>query len=140
MKTVILHTESQTTIQTTGTLSADGFTCKTLELGWNNNENNISCIPAGEYPVKWTRSNRLSKAAGHDVFTYEILNVPDRGGIRIHSANFASQLLGCVALGKSFSDMNNDGQLDVVSSRLTVDAFSAFMNYNDFKLIVIRPS
>ena len=76
--------------QTLGTLTVikdDGqlFVCKTLELPWKENKNNVSCIPKGTYLCKYTRSNRISAEKKKDVFTYEVLNVPNRAGIRIHS-------------------------------------------------------
>lgn len=140
MKTAILHTEQQDKTQTLGNLSTDNFTCKTIERGWNDNQNDISCIPAGEYLCKYTRSNRLSQVAGHDVFTYEVLNVPNRAGIRIHAANYSSQLRGCISPGASFSDINKDGLKDVTDSRNTLAKFEQAMNHEDFKLIVIRPA
>ena len=110
------------------------FVCKTLELGWHDNANDVSCIPTGRYPCKWTRSNRLSKVAGHDVFTYEVLNVKDRAGIRIHSANYFYQLKGCIAFGDAYKDINVDGELDVVHSGATVGQFNAKMATRDFTL------
>lgn len=110
------------------------FKCNTLELPWKNNEPQISCIPDGIYLCKWTRSNRLSKVSGHDVYTYEIMNVPGRAGIRIHSANYFFQLLGCIALGDSLKDLNMDQQLDVVHSGATVKKFAEIMEYKDFML------
>lgn len=53
--------------------------------------NESCCIPEGVYPVIWSYSNRLK----HN--TFEILNVPNRSGIRIHPANVISELLGCIA-------------------------------------------
>lgn len=113
------------------------FHAKTLELGWHNNASNISCIPAGSYTCKWTRSNRLSNEAGKDVFTYEVLGVPNRAGIRMHSANYFFQLKGCIALGSIFKDLNADTELDVVHSGDTMKEFSELMNKKDFRLIVI---
>lgn len=112
------------------------FVCKTLELGWKDNQNNISCIPVGEYLCAWTRSNRLSKKHGYDFFTYEVLNVPNRSGIRIHSANYFFQLLGCIALGDTHKDINSDGQLDVIHSGNTINDFNSLFNKQDFKLII----
>lgn len=121
--------------QTTGDLSAlnNGatFACKTLELKWLNNEKNVSCIPAGSYLCKKTFSPKFLK------FTYEILNVPNRSGIRIHSANKSSELLGCIALGSSYQDINNDGLTDIIVSRDTVKSFEQFMQDKDFTLIII---
>ena len=127
--------------QTLGTLTVQNtkelFVCKTLELGWHDNANNTSCIPEGEYNCKWTRSNRLSTAAGHDVFTYEVLNVPNRSGIRIHSANYFYQLLGCIALGDAHKDINADGNLDAIHSGNTVAKFAEVMGYQEFRLKVV---
>jgi hypothetical protein len=123
--------------QTLGVLVCETFTCKTLELRWSNNESNKSCIPTGVYIVKYTRSNRLSKVHGKDFFTYEIQGVKDRAGIRIHSANYFFQLLGCIALGDELKDINLDSQLDVVHSGATIKKFEEFMNYEDFELTIV---
>jgi hypothetical protein len=140
MKEVTLKRFSDDTKQTLGVLSFikdDGqlFVCKTLELPWKNNQSNVSCIPAGSYTCKYTRSNRMSKP-GHDVFTYEVLSVPDRAGIRIHSANFFSQLLGCIALGDAHQDINNDNEQDVIHSGVTIASFENILQKQDFKLVV----
>jgi len=141
MKEITLKRFSDDTKQTLGILSFikdDGqlFVCKTLELPWKDNMNNVSCIPVGNYVCKYTRSNRMSKQKGHDVFTYEVLNVPNRAGIRIHSANFFFDLLGCIALGDAHEDINHDSEKDVVHSGITISAFENHMGKQDFKLIV----
>lgn len=82
----------------------------TLELPWKNNQKNISCIPKGTYKVITTYSNRFKKNL------WEVLNVPNRSGIRIHAANFAYQLEGCIALGMYATDINKDGVMDIASS------------------------
>lgn len=127
--------------QTLGTLTVildkELFVCKSLELPWEDNKNNISCIPKGSYLAMYTRSNRLSGAAGHDVFTYEVMNVPGRAGIRIHSANYFFQLLGCIAMGDALKDINIDGELDVIHSGATVGKFNELMNKEDFMLHVL---
>lgn len=124
--------------QTLGILTTDGFECKTLELADKNNASRISCIPVGKYTVIWTKSPLFSKNAGHDVYTYEIQNVPNRGGIRIHSANFFFQLLGCVALGDMLKDINMDGELDVIHSGATLEKFHQVMNKESFELEIIK--
>lgn len=124
--------------QTLGVLTVDGFTCKTLELPDKNNASRISCIPVGKYICKYTKSPLFSKNAGKDVFTYAILNVPNRAGIRIHSANYARQLLGCIALGSEHKDLNIDGQLDVIHSGDTMRKFEDFMNKEDFELEIVK--
>ena len=139
MKTVKINRFPSDKKQTLGNLMILDleFTCKTLELTWKDNLNSVSCIPVGSYLCRWTRSNRLSKEAGHSVFTYEVIDVPGRSGIRIHSANFFFQLLGCIALGDAHKDINIDQQLDVVHSGKTVKKFNELMNKEDFLLEIV---
>lgn len=141
--------------QTLGVMNVDngGFVSKSLELPWKNNDNNISCIPIGKYTCKYTRSPRMSvehltrwlkKNVGKteadcpesekNVYTYEIMNVPKRGGVRIHSANYFHQLRGCIALGNAAKDMDMDGCDDISHSGQTIKAFEKYMNYEDFEL------
>lgn len=143
MNTVNIFRFIDNTKQSLGNLTVDYnlFEAKTLELPWKENQHNISCIPVNDesnpfYICKWTRSNRLSILAGHDVFTYEVINVPDRDGIRLHSANYFFQLLGCIALGDVLKDINIDGQLDTEHSGNTIKKLNELMNKQDFKLII----
>ena len=138
MKKVILTRTSGNDKQTLGVLTTDGFTCKSLELPDKNNASRVSCIPLGTYVCKYTKSPLFSKNAGKDVFTYAVLNVPKRAGIRIHSANYARQLLGCVALGSAHKDLDIDGQLDVIHSGDTMRKFEDVMNREDFELTIIK--
>lgn len=126
--------------QTLGVVSflngSEIWMCKSLELAWKDNLPNVSCIPKGEYVCKYTRSNRFSKLKGYDYFTYEVLNVPARAGIRIHAANYFFQILGCIALGNAFKDINIDGQLDTIHSGNTVTQFEKLLKYQDFMLVI----
>lgn len=98
------------------------FECCALELPWRDNQNNVSRIPDGTYVVEklgqspafqyehpWIHDEGSRYAAG------------DRGGIKIHVANFARQLEGCVAVGKEFRDLDGDGLLDVTDSEETLE-------------------
>lgn len=77
-----------------GVLYIDGAReCHTLELPWKDNRSNISCIPPGVYRVTWEESPRLKRN------TLRLHGVPDRDGILIHSANWTSELRGCIAFG-----------------------------------------
>jgi len=138
MKKVILTRTSGDDKQTLGVLTTDGFTCKSLELPDKNNASRVSCIPLGTYVCKYSKSPLFSKNAGKDVFTYAVLNVPKRAGIRIHSANYARQLLGCIALGAAHKDLDIDGQLDVIHSGDTMRKFEEVMNKEDFELTIIK--
>jgi len=135
----------------------DGYSwvCKTLELPDKDNKQGESCILPGEYDCVYTRSphfSRLSlkrwlkKNPGKteadcpddikNIFTYEILNVKGRAGIRIHSANFVYQLLGCIALGDMHKDIDGDGVMDVIHSGKTMRTFEELMEKKPFKLKV----
>jgi hypothetical protein len=141
MKQVILNRVSDDGEQTLGALSfmqdnGQVFLCKTLELPWKDNHAETSCIPAGTYNCSFTKSAKFTAREGHDVFTYELENVPGRGGIRIHSANFFSDLLGCIALGGALQDINGDGEQDVVNSRNTIHAFENELHQQRFTLLI----
>lgn len=138
MRKVLVSRISGNEKQSLGVLTTDGFSCKTLELPDKNNAPKISCIPTGVYICKYTKSPLFSKNAGHDVYTYEITNVKGRRGIRIHSANYVRQLLGCIALGSIHKDLDADGQLDVVHSGETIKKFESLMNKEDFELTIIK--
>lgn len=113
------------------------FTARTLELPDKANANNVSRILAGKYLCKYTRSESFSKAKGAPVYTYEITSVPGRAGVRIHSANYYTQLRGCISLGNAHKDINADAQLDVIHSGDTMTEFERLMNYEDFILEII---
>lgn len=108
------------------------FVARSLELPYKDNANSISSFIPGTYTCKFT----LSPSFGFK--TYEITSVPGRSGVRIHSANYVSQLRGCIALGDSHKDINADGLSDVVHSGETVSAFEKLMNYEDFELQIIN--
>lgn len=127
---VTLKRFSDDGVQALGDLSYGSFNCKTLERPWKNNQSNISCIPKGVYEVKWTFSPRFMK------YTYEIIGVQNRTGIRIHTANWWSQLNGCIALGDSFGNLNHDKQADLLNSKKTLAQFEQVMNKKSFTLIV----
>lgn len=137
--TATLQRISDTGKETLGVFSfikSDGqlWIGKSLELPWKQNLPEVSCIPQGTYSVVYTRSNRLSRLTGKDYFTYEVLNVPQRTGIRLHSANYFAQLHGCIAIGNAYKDLNADGQMDIIHSGITVKWMCDLMNYQPFTL------
>lgn len=123
---------------TVGRFVLSDFKAVSIELPWRDNKNGISCIPAGRYRVAWTRSPRLRR------FTYQILDVPGRAGIRIHSGNlagdqskgFASHSLGCPLLGSRLGAI--DGQRAVLGSRPAVRHFEGVAGGRPFILEVIE--
>lgn len=117
-------------VQTLGDLSFGHFKAKTLERPWKNNQSNISCIPTGTYKCTYSFSPKFMK------WTYEIKNVPKRSGIRVHSGNYFFDIQGCVLLGSGFTDINKDGKLDIVNSKVTISAFEKLLNKKDFTLVI----
>ncbi len=99
--------------QTLGIMVVPGFDCKTLELPWINNQQEISCIPVGSYICK----KRWSEKYGHH---FIVEGVPGRSYILIHFGNYYTNTKGCILVGLAFTDINNDGLLDVTSSKNTM--------------------
>ncbi len=97
------------------------FSCQSLERGWLNNQRNISCIPAGKYPLRLEWSPRFQKDL------WEIFDVPNRSECKFHAANFVRQLNGCIALGTKRRDIDVDGLTDVTNSRNTMNKFHKVM-------------
>jgi len=147
--------EPNATIGVMSVTKEDGYAwaCKTLELADKDNAPMISCIPAGEYECKYTRSPAFSRRSYKrwlkknpgknrndcpddvkNVYTYEIFDVPNRSGIRIHSANYTRQLRGCLALGHMHKDLDGDGTTDVGHSGKTMRTFEQLMNKQPFKI------
>lgn len=105
-----------------------GYSCDTLELPWLDNKKRISCIPEGEYDVIKHVSPKFGEC-------FWILDVPDRSEILFHSGSFYTNTLGCVLVGKGFTDINGDGLLDLVHSRDTMKDLLKLLP-NKFKLII----
>jgi len=92
-----------------------------LERGWLNNQNMISCVPEGVYPLKYEYSPRFRKNL------WELYDVPGRSETKFHAANYWRQLNGCIALGNKHIDIDGDGDPDVTSSRKTMAKFHRLM-------------
>tara|TARA_R110000822_G_scaffold301424_1_gene425245 strand:- start:76 stop:504 length:429 start_codon:yes stop_codon:yes gene_type:complete len=100
----------------------------TLELAWKDNQRRISCIPEGTYKV----IEHISQKFGN---CFWIQNVPNRSEVLIHQGNYHTDILGCILVGLSSKDINNDGYKDVISSK---KAMNRLLNSlpNDFELII----
>ena len=65
--------------------------CYSIELPWLDNQYQISCVPEGRYEL----IKRYSQKFGSHL---QLMNVPNRNLILIHSANDAmKELKGCIA-------------------------------------------
>lgn len=98
--------------------------CKTIELPWRNNSMSTnaslaSCVPEGIYLVR-----KEPPKSGRNYVYFRFVHVPGRNwhkeyqasSILIHTANYVSDLLGCIAPGSRHVDVNQDGIIDVVDS------------------------
>lgn len=114
---------------------ADGTHFHSLELPWLGNANDVSCIPPGVYTCKWIESPKHGEC-------YQVMDVPNRDFIEIHSANFGgdkskgfiSELLGCIALGTAIGIL--DGQLAVLNSKMAISIFEQKQAKQDFQLTI----
>lgn len=104
-----------------GTLRLEsGWECLTVERPWAGNAPFISCIPAGVYWIELGHFN----AGGYPA--YEIKDVVGRSEIKIHVANIASEVNGCIALGQDEGWIN--GNWGVTNSRATFKRFMELMD------------
>lgn len=96
----VLQRNSSTSIATRGTLVLQWVnhqpTIYTIERPWKNNEKKVSCIPAGTYICK---PHITTNKKGVKRKTWQLQNVKDRDGINFDIANYAHELLGCIAVG-----------------------------------------
>jgi len=104
------------------------FQCYTLELPDKDNQKRVSCIPKGVYNVE----KRYSTKYKHH---FHIQDVPNRSYILIHQANYVRQLLGCIAVGKTLTDIDKDGLRDVTSSVATMNKLNGILP-DTFKLTI----
>lgn len=109
------------------------FECRTLELKWMGNIRNLSCIPEGSYKVK-----KIIRPDGRNGLW--IQDVQGRTSILIHSGNYGAgdhvDIQGCILVGDSFKDLNNDGHLDIINSTKTFDKLFDILD-PDFEIIII---
>ena len=137
-RVVTIVRESSAVDGTRGTAFIDGVEfCKSLELNYYDNLPYYSCIPKGTYQVTYNYSPAFRRNL------YLVLDVPNRTGIRIHPASYAgdtrrgylSDLLGCIALGDKFIDVEEQQLL--INSKIWVEKFEKELNYKDFTLEIV---
>lgn len=138
MKTILINRDDSADEQTLGVCYVKDecdniiFKSESIERGWKDNERRISCIPAGTYKVRLEHSNRFKKDL------YEIYGVDGRSECKFHSANYARQLNGCIALGNKRTDIDGDGNKDVTSSRVTMARFHKAMDGDAEAVLIVK--
>jgi len=134
MKKAYLKRQNDNSVATTGILffeTEEGTkTLGSLELPWRDNKVGISCIPKGTYKVITTLSNKYKKDM------WEVLDVIDRSGIRIHSVNYSRELQGCIALGLERLDIDGDGTMDIANSRRAIKLARYYLG-EEFELEIL---
>jgi hypothetical protein len=105
------------------------YRAKSLELANNGNQQFTSCIPEGIYEVVKIDSPKRGKC-------FHVTNVPGRDSILIHKGNFTEDTQGCILPGQYFTDINDDGNIDVAESSNTLNQLLELLPDN-FKLYVL---
>jgi hypothetical protein len=129
-KTVTL-TRSYSTQATRGVLRIDDKVFHTLELPWLNNQNNVSCIPPGEYRAKFLERS----TSGRYRNVYWLQDVPGRGGILIHAGNVPAHTKGCLLVGRKTGTI--DGRPAVLNSKSALAEFVGLLQPNDFRILIL---
>lgn len=98
-------------------IAKNDFIWTTMERNWENNAQDISCIPPGKYTCVRINSPKFGN-------TFEVTGVPNRTAILLHKGNFMSDSHGCIVIGTGYAQINS--QLGISGSG---DAFMQFLNY-----------
>lgn len=92
---ITLNREIFNTSCTIGTLYVDNKEiCKTLELPYKNNQNDISSIPAGQY-------KGILRYDKDDKWRIQLSDVPGREAVQIHIGTVPKNTTGCILVGES---------------------------------------
>ena len=101
----------------------------TLERPWQDNQQNVSCIPAGRYRCERIRSPKFG-------WTFEVTNVPNRTHVLFHSGNTLEDTHGCILVGEEFSGTWDKPML-ASSQRGFVEFLNLLDGVNAFELNVM---
>lgn len=120
---LVLERQAFTDKSIIGSFYYDGdFICYSLERPWVNNEPFISCVPEGEYELKYHRyKGRLDTYALVGETVSHFPSDKQRNLILIHPANKVNELQGCIATGTT--KLSGEGRM--VKS---LDAHKKLMN------------
>lgn len=137
---VIIQRYKEDHNQTTGALiilDANGwpvFISPCIERGNRNNQNNVSSVPVGIYPLVLEYSPKFKTDL------YELKNVPGRSECKIHASNYWYQLNGCISPGAYLTNLNNDKYMDLAASKRTLNDFMRILDgIKETTIEIIKP-
>ena len=104
--------------------------CVTLELSYQNNKNDVSCIKTGTYIGFKRKSAHNNQIIDGDV--YELKDVEGRGNIQIHIGNFLKNTLGCILVGTT-TDMNS-----LFQSKEAMLKLIKYLGDEEFKITIVN--
>lgn len=118
---------------TLGTLVAGDLKLRTIELPWADNAPDKSCVPAGQYllvPYISPKHGRVWRLHNPELNIYGQGFAPEggRSEIELHAANFARELLGCIAVGLSAFPM-----IDPVAHKVVAAVQDSDIALNDLR-------
>lgn len=114
------------------------FQFKTIELPLFTvplklNTTRTNCIPEGTYDITKIYSPTKGQC-------FEVHNVEGRTAVLIHKGNYATgkkiDTAGCILVGSGFTDLNKDGELDVIESTPTLATLLHILP-DSFKLYIL---
>ena len=124
----ITRVATNATEGTFGVLTVDGMPfCVTLEPYSNDNQSNVSCIPAQQYMCKPYSSAKYNNV-------YQVMNVPGRSSILFHSGNTDNHTEGCIILASYYGKLNGDWA--ALNSGTTFNKFREYIAQDDFLLTI----
>lgn len=133
---------------TTGILTMDhmGFRLFTLEDAWRDNQNGVSCVPAGRYKLERHESAKYGKTwamVNPELGVYHWpADRPNGEGrfacLCVHAGNSHRDVEGCVIVGLAAGDEN--GEPKVFNSKAAVKVFKDALPWEDHELIISDPS
>jgi hypothetical protein len=121
---------------TVGALYFEGrLICYTMELPWNENKTNLSCVPPGTYRCFYLERSGSGKYRK----VWHVKAVPGRSGILIHSGNYAgvgeglrSDSRGCILPAARIGVLSN--QVAGIASRKALGVLRKIIGKNEFQL------
>ncbi len=104
--------------------------CWTLELPYLDNKNNISCIPCNEYKIAPYTSEKYK-----DV--YQVMNVPNRTSILIHTGNYLKDTQGCILIGSNVKGNRITKEIELLESKKAMEKLKTIIKENNIEDLVI---